>query len=262
MGDTPLRDLMSGFLERILLPPTSLVLLVLLGFVLARIRGDGWMGLSYGAFALLFLLSTPLVSGALLCTLQPFAPLDTDALGASGAEAIVVLSAGDRLAEEFDAPAPDGLSLQRLRYAAFLERKTHLPILISGGGQTLHRERLADVLANSMRADFGLDVRWREGRSRDTWENGSYSAAMLKSAGVRRVFLVSHAWHLPRAKLAFEKNGIDVIPAPTSFVRNNLKHIGNVSDVLEAITPNVESFQNSYYFFHEFIGYCVYSFAR
>ena len=34
---------------------------------------------------------------------------------------------------------------------------------------------------------------------------------------IARIALVSHAWHLPRAVPLFEKQGIEVIPAPTGF---------------------------------------------
>ena len=37
--------------------------------------------------------------------------------------------------------------------------------------------------------------------------------------GVRRIALVTHAWHMPRAVQAFERAGLQVVPAPTGFTR-------------------------------------------
>ena len=40
---------------------------------------------------------------------------------------------------------------------------------------------------------------------------------LLRQAGISKVLLVTHAWHMPRAQWSFEANGIDVVPAPTGF---------------------------------------------
>ncbi len=40
---------------------------------------------------------------------------------------------------------------------------------------------------------------------------------MLAAAGVKRILLVAHAYHLPRARFSFERAGLMVIPAPTAF---------------------------------------------
>jgi len=42
---------------------------------------------------------------------------------------------------------------------------------------------------------------------------------MLKAANVRRIALVSQAWHLRRAQEFFKQQGLEVVPAPTGFIR-------------------------------------------
>ena len=65
--------------------------------------------------------------------------------------------------------------------------------------------------------EFGVPVRWVEAASRDTEESASLSAKLLKARGVNRIALLSHGWHLPRAVPLFEKQGLEVTPAPMGF---------------------------------------------
>ncbi|MFM2210004.1 MAG: hypothetical protein RIQ96_1647, partial [Pseudomonadota bacterium] len=47
--------------------------------------------------------------------------------------------------------------------------------------------------------------------------NAAQMAALLRRDGVRRIALVTDAWHMPRAQRAFEKAGFEVVPAPMGF---------------------------------------------
>ena len=40
------------------------------------------------------------------------------------------------------------------------------------------------------------------------------TASILQEAGIQRVYLVTHAWHMRRALLAFHRFGITATPAP------------------------------------------------
>ena len=75
----------------------------------------------------------------------------------------------------------------------------------------------AEAMKEAIEGYFGGRVQWVESASRDTAENAAYSAAILKAAGITRVALVSHAWHLRRAVPLFERQGLDVMAAPTGF---------------------------------------------
>ena len=102
--------------------------------------------------------------------------------------------------------------------------------------------------------DFNMQPRWMETNSRTTHENAVFSASTLKANGVNTIYLVTHAWHMPRAKAAFEAAGITVIPAPTRFVT---APVGELKEFL----PTFGGLQNSYYAFHEWIGLAWYSLA-
>jgi uncharacterized SAM-binding protein YcdF (DUF218 family) len=103
--------------------------------------------------------------------------------------------------------------------------------------------------------EFKVPVRWVEDRSRDTFENAIESRRVLAPLNIRSVYLVTHAWHVPRARLAFEHAGFDVVPAPTDF--NRVDNIG-----LNDLVPRASALLRSYYFFHEVVGYAWYEIRR
>lgn len=212
----------------LLLPPVPLLLLAALGGLwLPRRRWLG--GLSLGLALLgLWALCTMAVGRALVeqLTTPPPALDARQRAGLVGAPrtAIVVLGAGRRLmAPEYGAPDLKPMALERLRYGLWLARQTRLPMLYSGGvgygsppGPTE-----AEIMAQVALRDFGQRPRWLEDRSRDTNENASFTVALLRAEGIRRIVLVTHDFHQRRALAGFEralKNNlgptIELLPAP------------------------------------------------
>ena len=61
------------------------------------------------------------------------------------------------------------------------------------------------------------------------------------------MYLVTHAWHMPRARLAFEHAGFQVIAAPTAFTT------GFQTTALDVL-PDARALRDSALFFHELIG--------
>ena len=99
---------------------------------------------------------------------------------------------------------PGSLTLDRLRTGAALHRRTDLPILVTGGTTQPRTATVGVVMAESLRDDFRAPARWTEPKSDDTWENARFSAAILKAEGITSVYVVTHAWHMRRAVLAFQ----------------------------------------------------------
>jgi uncharacterized SAM-binding protein YcdF (DUF218 family) len=54
---------------------------------------------------------------------------------------------------------------------------------------------------------------WEEKAARSTHENAAFSARILRSHGISTIALVSEAQSMLRAKLSFQKQGLQVIPA-------------------------------------------------
>lgn len=221
----------------------------------ALVRGFRFAGVA--AVLALCVFGTPLVSDMLLSKLELWPPIEPTSASARDAQAIVILAAEQRPRPEFGGFGPGPLSLERLRYGAYLAKRTRLPVLVSGGLGGEHAPPLADTLAAALEQSFGVSVKWRERRSADTIENGQDSAEILKAQGVRKVLLVTHAWHMPRARLAFERAGLQVTPAPTAAIGDPLLRIHSSGDLVRALTPQASGLQTSYYFFHEVIGWTV-----
>ncbi|WP_292040666.1 YdcF family protein [Massilia sp. UBA6681] len=246
-------DLINAIPRSLILPPANLFLLILIGLALWRRWPRIGRSLAGTGLALLALLSMPKVAELFVTPLERMtAPLH--APERAGAQAIVVLGAGRlRNAPEYGGrDIPDVTALARLRYAAHLQRRTKLPILVSGGtvGKPPAGERaysLADAMATALREDFGVPVQWVEARSRDTAENAAYSAALLRADEVRRVLLVTDAMHMARARAAFERAGLEVVDAPTMFFTGQARSI-------HAWVPSAEGLRRSWYAMYELIG--------
>jgi uncharacterized SAM-binding protein YcdF (DUF218 family) len=199
-------------------------MLVALGLLLV-----GWMPLAGYATAILgatslYLLSTPAVASVLVNLLQARHQVLRDI--PADAQVIVVLGGGrNREADEYGGDTVEHFTLERLRYAARLRQRTALPILVSGGRLYGEARSEASLMQETLEQDFKTPVRWTEGRSRDTLENARYTARLLKEQGLGRILLVTHSWHMPRAVWCFEREGLDVTPAPIGYASYRRAHL-------------------------------------
>jgi len=196
-------------LARILiLPPAGPLLIAVLGLVLLRRRPQLGRALIVIGVAVLWLLATPVVADALLHMSERCPPLDLSK--PTGAQAIVVLGGGGHrmVAPEYGGPAVDSQLLERITYAAFVAKRTGLPILVSGTAEE------TAAMRGTLERSFGTTVRWIENRSRDTYENARFAALLLKRDGATRILLVTSSGHVFRASHEFERAGLVVTPAP------------------------------------------------
>lgn len=210
---------LKKFLTALILPPTSLLLLALLGLWMMRAKNrrwrDGGFLLAFLSVVSLLLMNTPLVSDALVTPLEPYPPIT--AVQLQHVQAIVILGGGTYYtAPEYGGDTVGRGTLERIRYGAHLARQTRLPLLVTGGAPHGGRPE-AELMAEALETEFGVKVSWVEGASRDTAENAALSAPLLRAEGVKRIALLSHGLHLPRAIPLFEKEGFEVVPAPTGF---------------------------------------------
>lgn len=218
------------FIKQLLLPPGIFLLLLALAWWFRRSRPR----LAGCCFALglggMWLMSLPIMvewGARALETAPPLAREDWSSL-ARHADAIVVLGSGrERGDPAWGSDQPTGIGLERQRYAARLAKASGLPVLTSGGLHYGTPPSEAELMAVSMRDDFDVAVRWKEERSRTTWENAQMSAEILLPEGIKRVVVVTQAWHMPRAVWSFEKAGFSVVPAPVGFLgEDNTRPLG------------------------------------
>ncbi|HEX2941635.1 MAG TPA: YdcF family protein, partial [Rhodopila sp.] len=177
---------MKNVLVTLAIPPIGFVMVILAGLLLRgrwhRLgRRMAWAGL-----IALILLGMPAVSGNLLGALETELP--TAPPPDHPPQAIIVLGAEViRARDEAQGIRPGLLTLDRLRTAAELHRRTGLPILVSGGTTQEGTPPVADVMQRSLTEDFQTPVRWVEPKSADTWQNARFSSAILKPEGITSV---------------------------------------------------------------------------
>lgn len=229
------------------MPPLSLLIVGGVGWLLRKRSPRVGRALMASALAVLVLLSMPLVSAFLLRALQPAEALDEARLD-HGCGAIVVLAGDAQLfAPEYGAASCGPLTLERLRYGARLARATKLPLLVSGGAPRAGVRSHAAMMKEALERDFGLEVKWIEERSANTRENLANSAEILRGAGVSRAYLVTHAWHMPRAVEWARSAELDVIAAPTSFrAPADLR--------FATFLPSAKALRESTWALHEWLG--------
>jgi len=196
--------------------------------------------------------SLPIVSQSLIGILD--AGQDPPAPPASPPQAIVILSGDQAEIRVGDTVSyrPGPLTLEREQAGAALARQTHLPVLVTGGKIHPWSPPLADVMAASMQADFGVPVRWREVDSKDTWANATGSTAILQAAGIHSVFLVTHAWHMQRSLVAFRRAGMQAAASPVPF--DSKPRL-----LASEFVPAVHAWVESYWSMHELIGWAWYA---
>ncbi|WP_018412835.1 YdcF family protein [Methyloversatilis thermotolerans] len=236
--------LLKKLLSFMVLPPASLLLLIAAGLLLSRWRRRSGMVLASVGLALLYALSTPMLSGRL--ERSTYAD-DTLPGVPAGAAAIVVLGAGiqDNLVD-YGGDTVNGWALERVRAGARLAKQSGLPVLVSGG--VVWGGRPEGVLMAEAMQDFGIRVRWIESTSRDTADNARMSAAMLGEAGIHRVALVTHAMHMRRSLAEFRRAGLDPVPMPTLIRRPG-------DDTLTDLLPGTRALQQSAWALHEWLGW-------
>ena len=211
-----LEFLVVKVLGALVVPPGGILILGVLALVLLPLARGVAVFLFVVTMVSLYALGTGFMAGTLERSLYVHPALAADAeLPEAGA--IVVLGAGSyRNPPEYGGSETVGpFTLERLRYAASLHRRTGLPLLLSGGPGLPGTPVDATAMARALEDDFGIGVRFVEDRSRNTAENAVNSAKILIDNGISRIVLVTHAVHMARAVRAFESRGLEVVPAPT-----------------------------------------------
>jgi uncharacterized SAM-binding protein YcdF (DUF218 family) len=198
-------------------------------------------------------LGCPQVSERVIAPLERAYPVPPDTVKA---EAAVVLAGSMDLArstpgriEWFDRP-------ERMIEGSLLAVRGRVNCLVlSGGvGDPNYPEKVeADLMAafaRTLGVDPGSIVLQR--RSRTTHEDALYTAEILRERGIRSFFLVTSAFHMPRAVGCFRKQGLDPIPYPVDF-----RVTPEAKGALRFV-PTAATLCSSTLALHEYIGYGVY----
>ena len=131
-------------------------------------------------------------------------------------KAIVVLGGGTHNRSHLRETDVSRSTLERVRFAAFLQKKLSLPILASGVE--------ADTMKRVIEEDFNGKVEFVENQSRTTTQNAQFSYTILKEHQIKKIYLVTTSWHLQRSEYLFHKHakGIEVIPISGLYYSNKI----------------------------------------
>ena len=154
------------------------------------------------------------------------------------AQAIVILGAGLTNSSTMQQPNVNVNLLERVRFGAYLQRKTNLPILVSGAGS--HRSFTeAEVMKQVLEEEFHARVDFVEERSNSTAENAKFTFEILQENNIKSIFLVSNSWHLKRAEYMFQKHtqGIEIIPIADFAYASKKFHFDREDFMFSLATP-------------------------
>jgi len=240
-----------------MLPPGILILFLLLGVFAWRY----WWGKTFVAVAtlLLLLLSITPVKDQLMRPLELANP-PLDAAQLRPDDAIVVLGGGvNAHAPEYN--GRDFLSqaaLMRADFALSLAKPSTAEIWVSGGTPLRDDQQPEGEVMRRWLLDHGVAPArvHAENHSNNSWQNATNLTPLLVKAGVRRVVLVTTAWHMPRAlwcfKQQFQHNGIVVVSAPCDYSSSQRPYT-----MLDWM-PDAGTFSNSVFALHEYLGLFYY----
>jgi uncharacterized SAM-binding protein YcdF (DUF218 family) len=207
----------------LVLPPAGPILITFLGFLLrflTRQHKKGVLLLIVG-LALSWALSCH-VSAQLLnrWLLKDYPTITATQTVQFNSQAIVVLGSGmQAFAPEYGGVAQlSRWSVVRLRYGTWLSRQTGVPLAFSGGQGWSIKNSVVSTEADAARYYLAsIDqpaAKWLDNASADTEQNAAEIARLFKPAQIKRIVLVTHAWHMERAVALFTAQGFEVLAAP------------------------------------------------
>jgi uncharacterized SAM-binding protein YcdF (DUF218 family) len=242
-----------------LISPLAFVLAFAAAGVLlaARRRVAGWIVLGLSLFLFLALSVEPGRDLVLRPLEDRFPALDLSHLPAF--DAVVVLGAGsvDAAPDEAGGTALSREAARRATWGAALARLAGVPVIVSGGrswerGGGDAESSAARRLLERLGVPAGSII--EEPSSRDTWENARLTLTLVPGGGT--VALVTSAYHLPRAALAFEAAGIRFVPAPTDFRARRRPY-----DLISFL-PSFRCLEESFQAIREYAGLAWYRLRR
>ena len=238
----------------------------LLGFALMALTAlafahDGGRLLRRASAAVLclwWLGATPLTASWALRALERAAAAEAASCAPPAAHAWFIVLAGGLRSQPSSAQDVNALSaasLRRIIAAARLARSvpdSHL--LISGGmGRHWKEADLMGLLAQ--RLGVAPDRIELERRSHDTLQNARDVARMLRDAPPRPLYLVTSAYHMPRAWMSFRHSGLRVCALPVD--------VESISDVsLEDLVPSAAGLRMMSRALHEYLGILYYRLVK
>ena len=239
-----------------ILPPGIFILdLIFSGALLIFLkrRKVGIFNLTLGL--LLWIFCSAPFSNYLIGTLESEFDITPNVTG----DSIILLGGGiiDGVPDFSGFGTPTDSMLGRIVTAVRIQKKSGIPIIVSGGRVYKNVSSEAQI-AKRFLVDLGVAAGQIlvEENARDTYENAKYTKEICLRKNYQRPILVTSAFHMKRALLAFQKIGLDVIPYPAGFRSKNVQDLGWFSYL-----PRSGSLEGTADAIHEYLGILFYRLA-
>lgn len=181
--------------------------------------------------------------------------------GLPDADAIVILGGGVGSHQECHAPelfsGADRVWCGARLYNAKKEARPGLKVFCTGGGCE------DSTLPILLELGVPRESIWFSEEPRNTEEEARLISATIATnnsiSSKPRIYLVTSAWHMSRAKMLFERVGFEVVPAPTDF---EMCSFGECELVVGDFLPSADALLRNSYAMKEWIARFGYSIFR
>jgi len=169
----------------------------------------------------------------------------------TSAEVIVVLGGGLSHKSHLREIDVSRHTLERIRFAVFLQKKLSLPILVSG--------KEADIMKSIIENEFNGKVKFVENRSKTTTENAKFSFTILEKNNIKKIYLITTSWHLKRSEFLFHKyaKGVQLIPISGLYYSDR-----NFTITPSDFLPNMHTYDFQNIILHEQIALFWYKYIN
>ncbi len=243
---------LTRIFELLFLPPGVFIFLLLVSILFIK-NLKLLKSFLFLQILLIYSLSIPVTSHFLYQQLESIPALTEAQIKNNKVDVIVILAGGIKAyQQEFHGPDIGYFTQLRLRYGAWLQKQTALPVIVTGG---IERNDVteAELMAQILRNEYALQGKiFVEKQSKNTYENALYSSKIMASEAFRNYYLVTSAFHMPRALSSFKQHNKDVIAAPMGFYHNTMDYLWG--DFL----PDSNAMRKNYLALHEIIGHYWY----
>jgi uncharacterized SAM-binding protein YcdF (DUF218 family) len=200
-----------------IVPPGIFILLLsVMGvwLLVKRSRKTGLVLIFIGIFMWISALGP--VSGVLFRGLESGFKMTAEIKG----DVIILLGGGidDRAPDLTGIGIPSPVMLERTVAAVRLQKRLHVPVIVTGGGYAHQKISEAEVVQRYL-VDLGVPPEkiLLETKSRDTIENARNTKKICDRIGFKNPVLVTSSYHLKRALLSFRKVEMPVFPFPVGI---------------------------------------------
>lgn len=202
-----------------LLPPGIFILFIgAIGVMLTFTRRWRIGLLNLSLVLLMWTLSTAPVANFLMLGLESEFSIPANPSG----DVIILLGGGiiDRVPDLTGTAAPSPLMMGRIVTAVRLYKRLGLPIIVTGGRVFGDGAVSEAPVVKRFLVDLGVpeSIITEEDRARNTAQNARLTAAICHQQGYSRPILLTAAYHLKRARMAFDATGMTVTPFPAYFL--------------------------------------------